>query len=164
MKFKFPFRLSWAGIIRVWSDDRILYTWLSILTFAFYFFSFKYTTSFVNINNYQKYREQVQSEIGGKYRKLRGLEYSDIVSQWVYLKFPFEHIIILSNINVEAKNIEFWAKVPKTEAIHFLKDIVLLRCKDISEMNRLINNIAPEFADAHGYSAGILITTNGEIQ
>jgi hypothetical protein len=162
MKFKLPFSLSWTGIIRVWSDDLLVYPWLSIFTFAFYFISFKYSTSFVNIDKYLEYRKQVLGEVGEEYRKLLGIDYSDIISQWVYLKFPFEHIIVLSNVNVEAKNIQFWARIPQTESIHFLKDLIILRCKDVSEMNRLIDNISHEFADASGYSAGVLITTNGE--
>lgn len=92
--------------------------------------------------------------------KLLGFDQEEILSQWVYLKFPFDHIVILTDINVEAKNIQFWAKVPSFERQQFLKDVVVARYKDKSEVEKLVDNIAPEFASAFGYSGGMLFTYN----
>ncbi len=95
--------------------------------------------------------------------KLDGANYEDIISQWIFFKYPKNHIIVLTNINVDAKNIQFWAKVPKTDTLHFMKDVVILHCKDRTEVLRLIENIPSNFADAHGYSAGSLITYNKDL-
>lgn len=95
--------------------------------------------------------------------KLQGIEYNDVISEWVTLKYPLNHLIILTNINVEAKNIQFWAKVPKTDMIQFVKDLVILHCQDRSEVVRLAENIPISFADAHGYSAGSLIIYNKDL-
>src|SRR5438445_100940 len=81
------------------------------------------------------------------FKKLVSFDYTEILSQWIYFKFPYDHVIVLSNINVQAKNIQFWAKIPQKEVPHFLKDIVILRCKDVSELVRLVDNIGPDFAD-----------------
>jgi hypothetical protein len=96
-------------------------------------------------------------------KKLSGFYYHDIFSEWVIQKFKFEHVIILTNINVEAKNIQFWAKVPQTHATEFLKDIVLLKCKDRTELERLVQNMGVDFAEAYGYSAGVCVITNKDI-
>lgn len=92
--------------------------------------------------------------------KLKGFEYPELISEWVSMKYPLRHLIVLSNISIEAKNIQFWAKVPKTDILHFVKDVVILHCKDKSEVLRLVENIPSSFADAQGYSAGISIIHN----
>jgi hypothetical protein len=97
-----------------------------------------------------------------EFRKLSGFTYVTVLCEWVSVKFPLEHVIILTNINVEAKNIHFWAKVPKTDAIEFTNDVVVLRCTDTSEMWTLITNIGEDFADAYGFCAGKLTMTNKE--
>jgi len=98
------------------------------------------------------------------YEKLQGIDYIDIISEWVNTKYRFEHVIILININVQAKNIEFWANVPQTHAIQFLKEVVILKCKDKSELQRLVQNTGLDFAEAYGYSGGVRIIDNKEIQ
>ena len=98
----------------------------------------------------------------GPNNKLLGIDYVDVVAHWISINHSNKHIIALHNINVEAKNIKFWAKVPQTDIKYFLKDVVLLRCKDIPELTRLINNISEDFADAYGYSKGVLIHSNKE--
>jgi predicted transcriptional regulator len=109
-----------------------------------------------------KKANNIYSEETTTFKKLTGFDYTDILSQWVSTKYLYDHIIVLMNINVEAKNIQFWAKIPQTEIEHFLKDIVILRCKDQTQLIRLIENIPVEFAEAYGYSGGCLITYNRE--
>jgi hypothetical protein len=92
--------------------------------------------------------------------KLTGFDIGEIIQEWVRFKYPSEHLIILTEVNVQAKNIQFWAKVPKTESQFFLKDLVVLFCKDKSEVIRLVENIPRDFADAKGFSAGELLIDN----
>jgi hypothetical protein len=141
MKFRLPFKLSMKGVIIIRHGEEVLYNWLRIFT--------GHCASPTN----QKSKPL---------DKLTGFDYTDILSQWVSMKYPLDHVIILMNINVEAKNIQFWAKVPQVEIGNFLKDIVVLRCKDLSQLAQLIGNIPEEFAEAYGYSAGCLISYNKE--
>lgn len=92
--------------------------------------------------------------------KLVGLTMFDLISQWACSTHFYSNIIVLTNINVGAKNLQFWAKVPKVDIEHFLKDVVILHCKDRTELLRLIENIPPDFADAWGFGSGQLIQTN----
>jgi hypothetical protein len=94
--------------------------------------------------------------------KLSGFTYHEILAQWVYSKYYNENLIVLTDINVEAKDIQFWAKVPQTEMGHFLKDVVIVHCKDKGEVQRLVENIHPNFAEAYGFSGGTLFTYNKE--
>jgi hypothetical protein len=92
--------------------------------------------------------------------KLTGFDVGELIPEWVKFKYPSEHLIVLTEVNVQAKNIQFWAKVPKTESQFFLKDLVVLFCKDKSEVIRLVENIPRGFADAKGFSAGELLIDN----
>ena len=91
-----------------------------------------------------------------------GISYVDVVAQWIKSHHSNKHIIALHNINVQAKNIDFWARVPKSDIQYFLEDVVLLICKDVPEMTRLIDNISEDFAEAYGYSKGVFVHSNVE--
>jgi hypothetical protein len=109
-------------------------------------------------------RLQVNStEVNKTNNKLSGYDYLDILSFWVNKVYPYSHVILLTNINVEAKNIQFWAKVPTYQSPLFLKDIVVLLCKDQTEMMRLIRNIDTNFAEAYGFICGKLVSSNEEV-
>ncbi len=105
---------------------------------------------------------QTTPELPKEFRKLSGFPYIEIISEWVKVKFPFQHVIILTNINVQVKTIKFWAKVPTSQVMEFLNDVVVMRCKDQTSMEELVTNIGFDFAEAYGYSGGKLILTNKE--
>lgn len=157
MKFSLPFKLSREGISISYKGDTLTYSWIPFFWGEVHS---KYTgLTYAEFKYYKKHISDIEKQ---GFKKLLGFDYLDIISQWISLKFPVDHIIILLNINVEAKNVQFWAKIPQTEIGHFLKDTVVLRCKDESEMERLVSNIPPNFAEAYGYSCGNLITYNKE--
>jgi hypothetical protein len=145
MKFFSKFKLSRRGITIITGPDTYRFCdWRYFITGA------------------EKYRYPSTPASFSSSPKLFGFDYPEILSQWIAFKYPREHIIVLLNINVQAKNIQFWAKVPQTDMKYFLQDTVILRCKDKSEVIRLVENIPPDFADAYGYSAGSLFTYNKE--
>lgn len=94
--------------------------------------------------------------------KIFSLSYGDILSEWIFLNAPTEYIITLENVDVEEKNINFWARLPSDKRIQFLEDVVIFRCKDRSEMIMLIRNIPIAFATAVGYFEGVKLYSNSE--
>lgn len=143
MKISSPITLSWKGVCFKNRKYGLFLPWIN---------PFKY-----QITRFHTEDETVTPS------KLYGMSYPALIADWVYKSFKLQHIIVLTNVNVEAKNIQFWAKVPTTSMAWFLEDVVILRCQDRSEVIRLVENIPSEFADAQGYSAGLLITTNKEM-
>jgi hypothetical protein len=148
MKFSSPITFSKKGIEFRYKQYLMFIAWMWFVPF---------TGREVMFSNTETAGEPYRNSA-----KLNGFDFEEVISQWVYLKYPREHLIILVNINVEAKNIQFWAKVPKTDSKHFLKDLVVLYCKDKTEVLRLVDNIPVEFAEAYGFSAGCMITFNRE--
>jgi hypothetical protein len=143
MRFSSPITLSWKGVCFKNSKYSLFLPWTN---------PFKYQVTHL-----------AQEDEETRPSKLYSLDYQSLITDWVSKAYKFQHIIVLTNVNVEAKNIQFWAKVPTTSMSHFLKDVVILRCSDKSEVIRLVGNIPPEFADAQGYSAGSLLITNKDI-
>lgn len=143
MKLSFPIKISRKGISFIYKGEVSFFRW-----------AWK--------SKIEKIEDRPTISIIVPTKKLTGLDYSEILFQWAYLVYPDDHIIVLHNINVEAKNVGFWAKIPLEQVKHFIKDVVILRCKDISEMTRLVNNIGIDFAEAYGFSKGLLIITNKE--
>lgn len=94
--------------------------------------------------------------------KLVSLDYAELVHSWAKTNTLFTHFVVLTNLNLSVKGIRFWTKIPKVDMHHFLKDVVVLRCKDKSEVLRLVENTGLDFADAQGYAEGMLVATNKE--
>lgn len=92
--------------------------------------------------------------------KLFSLSYAEVLCGMMKRSYGSGNYIVLTNVNLSAKNLQFWAKVPKEDMPHFFKDVIVMRCKDKSQMLSLISNIGPDFAEAMGFSAGELVTVN----
>lgn len=149
MKFSSPIRFSKKGI------DLRYRNYIAFIAWAW----------FVPMNGVKAVFQNADTPVSQPYRnsaKLQGFEIEELLAQWIGLKHPKEHIIVLTDINVQAKNIQFWARVPKTDMQFFLKDIVVLHCKDKTEVLRLLENIPAKFAEAYGFSAGLPIAHNKE--
>jgi hypothetical protein len=98
-----------------------------------------------------------------EHKKLAGFDYLDILHVWVKSEYAGAHVIVLTEINAEAKDVEFWARIPKGQALEFLKDVVVLYCKDMSEIEKLVPSIGTKFATAYGFCDGNLVLTNKEL-
>jgi hypothetical protein len=94
--------------------------------------------------------------------KVNSFTIEEVFALLVPLYFSKLNIVVLTNINIEAKNLAFWAKVPLMEMPHFMKDVIILRCKDKTEAIRLVENITTDFASATAYSLGVSILSNEE--
>lgn len=107
-------------------------------------------------------KEYVKPEV--KLRpKLEGFDYLDILHVWVKSEYSGSHVVILTDVNTEAKDVEFWARIPKGQALEFLKDVIILNCKDKTELEKLVPSIGTKFATAYGFSDGELFLTNKEL-
>ncbi len=168
MNFNFPIRFSREGISIRTRLDVFFLTWYDFL-WRGYIYSEKYGQTFATYQSYRYFLATgVVAELPSKthtltYDKLLGFDYSDILTEWVQKKYPRENLVIMTDINVAAKNLEFWAKLPAKSAGLFLKDVAVLRCKDYSEVERIVENTPYDFANALGisYSGSTrVLTTN----
>lgn len=93
---------------------------------------------------------------------LLGYNYDEVFDEWVSLRFDGEHIVILHDINLSSKPVAFWDNIPDTRRIIFSKDIIVLRCKDLRQVQNIVYSVEKEFAVAYGYKNGKRIIGNYE--
>lgn len=113
-----------------------------------------------NFNSLKDYNEYPISNSDVKHKNILGFDVKDIIEEWVEIKFNKECIVVLMDINISEKSMNFWDEIPYTKKIVFSKEIILLKCKDFRQVYQIIDSVEREFAIALGFKAGNLITSN----
>lgn len=84
----------------------------------------------------------------------------ELLPEWSARIWPNEFLVCLCHIDPAARSQRFWSMLKKEQITEMLKDVVVLRCKDLTEMETLIESIDRNFADAVGVCNGRLLLTN----
>lgn len=148
------------GIWFNYYGDHVKWIWWWNRLGDFKLYSSKLDKDFKSFNDYWKFVGAFE-ESTRKYR-VQSFDESTIVGAWVKTQFLHENIVVLTDINVSAKDASFWLKLPQHYRPHFLGDFVVLMCGDKNEIFRLCDSISRDFAEASGYSGGQLIYWNEE--
>lgn len=94
--------------------------------------------------------------------KMIGFSFRETLAHWSAKMFPNEHLVILIEPDPRRKGPAFWSRLSPTQRIHMMNDVVVLRCKDETEMNSLLWSIDPQFSDAMAILNGDVINSNDE--
>lgn len=89
---------------------------------------------------------------------IQGFSQEEIISKWLSTLPGI--VVVLLDIDVAAKSKLFWDTVPYETKKEFIKDVVILNCRDISRMEQIIGSIDLTFATALGFKNGQLIRSN----
>ena len=81
----------------------------------------------------------------------------DVLPRWSARLWPNEYLVCLTNVNPKAKGPKFWAMIDQAKRTELLQDVVILCCKDKTEMENLLNSIDRSFAVAFGMLNGEII-------
>lgn len=92
--------------------------------------------------------------------RVEGFTFEGIISEWAKHNLRHGFFVILYDINPETKPSTFWRSLPYREAVHFSKDIVVLKTKDYTEAKRLCYSIPKNFAKAIVIKKGDWVTDN----
>ena len=121
------------------------------------YYSEKLHCTFSSRSEYTRY---MGSAVGMKERNVIGLSYQEAIQSWVESNFSGEYVIVLTEIDLTKKPSVFWENIPYIKKIAFTNEIVVLRCKDQGQMDRIIDSIEPGFAVAWGFKNGQLVRLN----
>lgn len=121
------------------------------------YYSEKFNRNFLSLIEYFKHIG-IPSSFYSK--SIVGFTYVDIIKEWVSTNFSKDIIIVLLDINFSKKPPAFWEGIPYTKKVVFTKEVVILKCKDYGQMNRIIDSIEKEFAIAMGFKGGVLMCDN----
>jgi hypothetical protein len=153
-----------SGISFKYHGDVLLWKW----PWARGLYGAPYHSSFLtkDFNNFNEYwilfgEDRAFIKIGGGKGKIHGFDLTEeVIPQWSSRVWPNEYIVCLFNIDPSAKGPKFWSIIDKEKRIELLKDVVVLRCKDKTEMNNLLDSIDKNFASAIGVFNGSLVGSN----
>jgi len=92
--------------------------------------------------------------------KLYGFSVLDLIQYWSARLWMNQYVVILLDVNLGSKGPEFWSRLTRDQKESLNNDIVVLRCKDKTELLHLTDSIDPSFATAYGLLNGTLLVSN----
>lgn len=136
MKWLKSIRFSQTGITFPYNGDSItwIYPWGNRGEGVFfsntYLFGFHY---------FQGYWDRLNSleELNTYAPKVQGFSNEEILIGYLKAKYILGTIVVLWDIDYQAKPSSFWAAMPNQSREHFLKDVVVLNCKGLKDASRL---------------------------
>lgn len=153
-------RFSKTGVTFKYHGDQLTWRWPWSRNGMERYYSTIYTQDFNSLSEYWKHVGVVEEALVKSSGKLEAYSELEVLSVWVRRLYPTSHVVVLTNLDASAKGISFWSRLPKDQVEHLLKDVIVLRCKDKTEVFRLVDSVEATFADAFGFSFGQLIETN----
>lgn len=92
--------------------------------------------------------------------KLYGFSVLDLIQYWSSRLWMNQYVVVLLDVDLGAKGPEFWSRLTKDQKTSLSNDVVVLRCKDKTELMHLTDSIDPTFALAYGLLNGTLLVSN----
>ena len=157
-------KISNQGIEFKYYHDVLTWLWPWRRQHGGKFWSDHFNHSFPNLNSYWMRMGTLDAVLTRFGEKVNGHSWIEILCVWVNVTYSMRDVVVLYNVNVSAKGVSFWAKIPREKIEDLMQDVIVLRCKDRAEVFRLISSIPPSFADACGFVAGRFIGTNEETE
>jgi hypothetical protein len=153
-------KLTKTGIVFEYHGDRITRRWPWSKLSADKYHSDLYSLYFNNFNTYWKHIGAIQTAFSKSGNKLEGFSYEEILGQWVRSNYPHESIVVLKDMNVEERDLSFWARIPKDKLEYIQKDVIVLRCGSKEKACEIVDSVESNFAEAFAFSGGILVSLN----
>lgn len=92
--------------------------------------------------------------------KMQGFSLSRVAAEWASRIWVNEYLVIMCDVDPGSKGPSFWFRLSPTQRTSLLEDVVVLRCKDETEMETLIDSISPSFSTAYGCLNGQVLCDN----
>jgi len=119
-----------------------------------------YSMYFNEFNTYWKHVGIAEKAFVKSDKKLEGFSYSEVIGEWARVRYPYEFIVVLKDVNVSERGLSFWAKIPKEKLEHIQKDVIVLRCGTKENACEIVDSIERQFAEAFAFANGVLINYN----
>lgn len=157
-------KLSRQGYSYKYHGDEVLkyWPWVRKNSFA------KYYSSLLSrdFNSFPEYWKIIGEETAlvklttSSTSKMSGFSLSEVIELWSARLWVNEFIVVLTDINPGAKGPGFWSRLTRDQRTSLGEDVVVLRCKDRSELTHLVDSTDPTFACAMGLLNGTTLCTN----
>lgn len=157
-------RLEKEGIVFSYHGDVLTWKWPWLPRENTKFSSAQYKFSCNSLVDYWKQLGVISYKETSSISKVAGLSMHDVISQWVKTNLRFGFYVVLHDINPRVKPMDFWDRVPEKDRVEFAKDVVILRCKDLKEVESLCDSVSTDFAAAEGIVYGEIVYWNENLR
>lgn len=148
-------KLSITGVKFSYANDTIFFRWNRKNGPRWW--SENFLKGFESLRDYWKFVGMAEKDSAYPGTRFQGYSYVELLTQWVGYVYGSLNVVVIKDINPEARGLSFWARIPKEKASELMNDFVVLHCSDKAEVNRIVDSIGEDFADAYGFSNGRLI-------
>ena len=87
--------------------------------------------------------------------KLFLFSYLEMVEGWIKLNLSNEYAIALMVVDIGERDEAFWENVPYLEKAVFSSDVIILRCGDLIQQQRIMKYLDTNFVAAYAFEAGL---------
>ena len=87
--------------------------------------------------------------------KLFLFSYLEMVEGWIKLNLSNEYAIALMVVDIGERDEAFWENVPYLEKAVFSSDVIILRCGDLIQQQRIMKYLDANFVTAYAFEAGL---------
>lgn len=150
-------RLSTLGIWIEFGKDRLCRVWPWKRGYPLKWYSQNLDTYFPSKQSYMENFSKFERKRG---ENQIGIDLGEILLEWVQFSYSKQIIVVLFDINVAEKSSTFWDKVPYDRRSVFVKDVVILKCKDIRQAVQIVDSTYSNFAKAFAFKNGKIIYRN----
>jgi hypothetical protein len=147
------------GITYLYSGDRLTLLWPWVPVEGRYY-SQEFNRYFNNLKEYWKHHGAFYKYDLDHTTKMEGFSWGEVMTHWVRDRYPYDAIVVMTNINVSERSLSFWARLPKDKIECMQRDVVILRGNSRSEIMEIAESIDSKFADTFAFYSGKLIGGN----
>lgn len=154
MRFKF----TKQGFAFPYHDDKVVRSWPWSRNSSKY--SSKLVPHFNTLNEYWVYR--INAGPGAALHKpMTNFSYQEVLAEWSANVFPATYVVVLHDVNSQARLNDFWKKLPPGTAAKLASsDVSVLICKDRASALEVSMAIPPDLGDSYLFKDGVLVDSN----
>lgn len=164
MLSKFKFKRE--GVTWKYHGDLLLYRWPWLRGrsngYPSKFKSISFKQDFNSFKDYWYLRGKFSEKPYTVSNRAQGFSMEALLERWISCDVEFydKILVVLSDIEVSSRSIDFWKSLGPKEANLFTRDLVILVCKDLDQGFKLVESISKSFANAWLINNGQVLIDN----
>lgn len=92
--------------------------------------------------------------------RMYGFSMLEVIQYWSSRLWLNQYIVALVDVDPASKGSDFWNRLTRDQKENLNQEIVILKCKDRTELMNLTDSIDPSFATSYGLLNGNLLVSN----
>jgi hypothetical protein len=158
-------KLSYIGVSFKYHGDELTWYWPWVgKTFKATYFSSLFSRDFNSLKDYWKAvgKEEALSRLTTCDGKVYGASYKEVIAEWSKRIWPGEFLVAMLEPDYSMKGPAFMARLTSQQRHRMMQDVVILRAKDKTEAEHLLESIDITMSEAYLVHNGNVLLSNNE--